>query len=71
MYRVIVAFCDLKDNNHSYDVGETYPRKGLRVSAARYAELSGSENRMGFPLIKAVEGDTTRKPKRKGVTQDA
>ena len=68
MYRAIIDFCDLKDNEHTYRAGDEYPRAGLRVSAARIAELAGSENRMGFPLIEAVDepkAETARKPARK------
>lgn len=56
MYRTIIAFNDLQDNERSYRVGETFPRPGLRVSKARLEELSTNNNRMGYPLIKAVEG---------------
>lgn len=55
MYRVIKAFVDLQDNNHKYDVGDNYPRKGYKPSNERIAELSGSDNKQGCPLIKQVE----------------
>ncbi len=55
MYRVIKAFTDLQDNNHAYSVGDTFPRKGLKVSKARIAELASDKNRRGIPLIVKVE----------------
>jgi hypothetical protein len=55
MYEVIKYFIDLQDKNHAYNVGDTYPRKGLEVKPERFAELAGSENKQGEPLIKEVE----------------
>ena len=54
-YKAIVRFKDLKDDKYVYDVGDTFPRKGKRVSKARIAELLGSENRRGIPVIEEVE----------------
>ena len=39
MYKVIKLFADLQDNNHVYEVGDIFPREGLKVSEARLAEL--------------------------------
>ena len=58
-YTVIHAFADLKDSKHKYEAGDTFPRSGLEVSDERIAELSGSKNKAGKPLIKKVE---TKKP---------
>lgn len=55
MYKVIKHFVDLQDNKHNYDVGDAYPRKGYKPSNERIAELSGSDNKQGCPLIKQVE----------------
>lgn len=55
MYKVIKQFSDLQDNCHTYNVGDTFPRKGLTVSAERIAELSGKDNKQGAPLIKEVK----------------
>ena len=55
MYKVIVPFVDLQDDLYAYGVGDKYPRKGLKVSAKRYKELSGSENKRNMPLIEKVE----------------
>jgi len=55
MYKVIERFKDLKDNNYIYNVGDKFPRKGKRVAKARIAELSGSDNRRGRPVIEEIE----------------
>lgn len=55
MYVVIERFADLQDNNRIYEAGDSYPRPGFDVSAERLAELAGSDNRTGRPLIKRVE----------------
>lgn len=61
-YRAAVKFADLKDGRHIYEAGDTYPRPGLTVSAARLEELSSGRNAMGYPLITAVpEVKRTRK----------
>jgi len=55
MYKVIHQFLDLQDENHHYKVGDAFPRNGKRVSAKRVAELSGSDNKIGEPLIEKIE----------------
>ena len=60
MYRVIHNFYDLKDNNHAYSVGDTFPHNGVDVDAGRIAELASDKNRRGVPLIEEV----AEKPKR-------
>lgn len=55
MYKVIERFKDLQDKNFVYDAGDTFPRKGKRPSKARIAELLGSDNRRGRPVIEEVE----------------
>ncbi len=54
MYNVIKFFVDLQDGNHPYNVGDVFPRNGLEVKPERIAELAGSENKRGVPLIKLV-----------------
>lgn len=54
MYRVIKAFTDLQDGNTVYHTGDIYPRKGANITDERIAELVGSENRLGYPLIAEV-----------------
>lgn len=51
MYKVISSFADIQDNRHIYKAGDVFPRKGLKVSDERIAELSSDKNRRGFPLI--------------------
>lgn len=68
MYRVIKDFADLNDFKktksgnvyYEYSVGDTYPRRGMSPSAERIAELSGSNNKQGVPLIELVEGEPDR-----------
>lgn len=55
MYVVIKAFTDLHDRNHPYNVGDSFPRKGIEVTEERLAELSGSSNKQGMPLIEKYE----------------
>lgn len=62
MYRVIKAFFDLKDDDHSYRVGDVYPRAGVTPSAKRIEELSGTKNRQKTPLI-VEEVEKVEKPK--------
>lgn len=55
MYKVIKLFADLHDNNHVYNVGDTFPREGITVTESRIEELAGSNNKQGVPLIAKVE----------------
>ena len=54
MYQVIEYFEDLQDNRHAYHVGDKFPHDGREVSENRIAELAGSKNKRGKPLIKKV-----------------
>lgn len=69
-YKVIKFFTDLQDNEHPYNEGDFFPRSGVTVSAERLEELSGSDNKQGVPLIKAVE-ETEEKPKKKRAKKTA
>ena len=51
----MMRFADLQDGNRIYEAGDTYPRPGFDVSPERLAELAGSDNRMGEPLIVDVD----------------
>lgn len=53
-YKVIKHFVDLQDNNHKYDVGDTYPRKGLNVLQSRINELASDKNKQKIPLIEEI-----------------
>ena len=63
MYKVIKFFMDLQDQNRAYNVGDAFPHKdcSYTVSAERLAELAGSDNKQGVPLIKAVVKKTAKK----------
>ena len=54
MYQVIEYFEDLQDNRHAYHVGDMFPHDGRVVNENRIAELAGSKNRRGKPLIKKI-----------------
>lgn len=55
MYKVIKYFTDLHDADHEYHSGDTFPRKGVKVTNARLEELAGEKNKQGVPLIEKVE----------------
>ena len=54
MYKVIKHFVDLQDNNYKYDIGDTYPRKGLNVLQSRINELASDKNKQKTPLIEEI-----------------
>lgn len=62
MYKVIHFFTDLQDNDHPYNVGDTFPRGGADVTEERIAELAGAGNKQGTPLIKQVAEKKAKKP---------
>ena len=64
MYKVIKHFVDLQDNNYKYDVGDTYPRKGLNVLQSRINELASDKNLQKTPLIEEIP-EKVEKPKKK------
>lgn len=53
-YKVIHFFTDLQDDNQPYNVGDIFPRDGLKVSVSRLAELSSSDNKQHKPLIQEI-----------------
>lgn len=63
-YRVLQLFDDLTDYTetkgglvlHRYNPGDIYPREGKSTTAERVAELMGTENRRGVPLIVPIDG---------------
>ena len=68
MFRVIKLFTDLQDDNYKYEVGDEYPRLGLKPSLARIEELKGSDNKQHTPLIEEIEdlkADTEEKTEEK------
>ena len=60
-YKVVVAFADLRDSNHIYNVGDIYPREGYKASIERCEELASSANLQGKPLIKAATSKGRKK----------
>ena len=50
-YKVIHRFTDLQDFNHLYNVGDVFPRVGMKVSQSRIDELASSKNKLKTPLI--------------------
>ena len=70
-YKVIKHFVDLQDKNYSYDVGDTYPRKGLSVLPSRIKELASNKNLQKTPLIEEIpEAEEKTKKKSKSVETD-
>lgn len=65
MYKVIKHFIDLHDNDHSYNVGDIFPREGVKVEGTRIQELAGSNNKQGTPLIELVEEPEEKEPEDK------
>jgi hypothetical protein len=65
MYKVIRFFTDLHDNDYAYGVGDTYPRQGVIATEERIAELLGSNNKQGFPLIELVKVAPAKKSTKK------
>lgn len=61
MYKVIVFFTDLQDNNYPYKVNDTFPRNGFDVLPSRFKELSTSVNRRGKPLIEEIVEEMPKK----------
>ena len=61
MYKVIVTFRDKQDDGYTYRAGDMFPRDGKTVDAARIAELAGSDNLIGRPLIAEEKKKATRK----------
>ena len=58
---------DLQDNNYKYDVGDTYPRKGLNVLQSRINELASNKNLQKTPLIEEITEKVEEPKKKKSV----
>lgn len=61
-YKVIYRFMDLQDFNHIYEVGDEYPRNGSETTPSRIRELATTENKIGKPLIKGMQNNSSVKP---------
>ena len=57
MYQVIKSFTDLHDQDHLYQVGDVFPRPGIRVTEKRLLELASDQNKQGVPLIQEILQD--------------
>ena len=55
MYKALINFVDLQDNNHRYHAGDEFPRNGMEVSPERIDELLTDKNRRHKPVIEKVE----------------
>lgn len=62
MYKVLINFADLQDNNYRYHAGETFPRKGVNVTPERIDELLTDKNRRHKPVIEEVKEPTKKEP---------
>ena len=71
MYKVIKHFIDLHDNDHSYNVGDNFPREGVKVEKTRIQELAGSDNKQGTPLIELVDEPEEKEPEGEETTPPA
>jgi len=67
MYKALVNFVDLRDNNHRYHAGDSFPREGYEAGDDRIAELCSDQNKLGKPVIaeeKPVDKVPADKPKK-------
>lgn len=74
MHKALVNFVDLRDNNHRYHAGDSFPREGYEVSDDRIAELCSDQNKLGKPVIaeeKPVDEAPVEKPKKGRKKNDA
>lgn len=66
MYKAIIDFVDLQDNNHKYHAGDQFPRKGYEPSTDRIAELLSKKNKRGKAVIaEDVPADKPKKGRKK------
>lgn len=52
MFEVIKAFRDSKNNDHLYEVGDTYPVSGYKPIKTRIEELVKGKNKFGVAFLK-------------------
>lgn len=65
MYKVLIHFVDLQDENYPYNTGDIFPREGKVVNQKRLDELSSTNNRRGIKLIEKIEGVEKKETKKK------
>lgn len=68
-YKAIHYFTDMQDFNHPYNVGDEFPRNGLKVTDARLKELSSKNNRQKKPLIALVADEIVDEISEKNYTK--
>ena len=61
MFKVIRAFCDSQDNNRLYNVGDTFPVEGAKVSKTRAKSLLDGSNKNGKVYLEEI-ADPNDKP---------
>jgi len=69
-YEVIRDFVERYDNNHTYHVGDTYPRGGADISSERIKELADGSNRVGLIYIKVVDEKKKTKRRKRNADRD-
>ena len=55
MYEVIKRFADLQDGRYVINVGDVYPREGVKPTKKRISELASDKNKLKTPLIVEIE----------------
>lgn len=68
MYKALTTFTDLQDNNYRYQAGDTFPRKGIKVSDERIAELLSDNNRRHKPVIEEIIKEEVKPAPKKSAT---
>lgn len=61
MYKVIKKFADLEDKNYIYNVGDVYPREGVKPSKDRIEFLASDQNKLKTPVIQLIPEEKPRK----------
>lgn len=57
MYKVIRAFRDSQDNNRLYNVGDSFPADGVKVSKTRAKSLLDGANKNGKVYLEEIADD--------------
>lgn len=58
MFKATRAFLDSQDNNRLYNVGDTFPADGVKVSKDRIKSLLDGSNKRGNVYLEEVEEST-------------
>ena len=59
-YTVVTDFFDVRDWRYAYKKGDTYPRKGLEVSAERIKQLMTPTESRGALIAEIPEADVAK-----------